>query len=179
MALHKEGSCFELKKRLWEKKGEQNRRCAEFVKIYSRNSDPESFGSCGGRELWGSIPSVPSLQCCNHRKGTIPFPQKLKQARTVSTGRETADKKNISKDKKSCVWVLSCVQLFAAPWTIAHKAPLSMILPSKSIGMGHRYFLLQRIYLSQGSTQVLCVSCTGRQILYHWATQKAQEELTL
>ena len=35
MAVHTEGSCFELKKRLWEKKGEQNRRCAEFVKIYS------------------------------------------------------------------------------------------------------------------------------------------------
>ena len=25
-----------------------------------------------------------------------------------------------------CVFVLSCVQLFSLPWTIAHQAPLSM-----------------------------------------------------
>ena len=25
-----------------------------------------------------------------------------------------------------CVWPLSCVQLFATPWTVAHQAPLSM-----------------------------------------------------
>ena len=36
------------------------------------------------------------------KKVLSPFPQKLKQARTVSIGRATADKKNISKDKKSC-----------------------------------------------------------------------------
>ena len=25
-----------------------------------------------------------------------------------------------------CMLVLSCVQLFVTPWTVAHKAPLSM-----------------------------------------------------
>ena len=25
-----------------------------------------------------------------------------------------------------CAWLLSCVRLFATPWTIAHQAPLSM-----------------------------------------------------
>ena len=25
-----------------------------------------------------------------------------------------------------CAWLLSCVQLFVTPWTVAHQAPLSM-----------------------------------------------------
>ena len=32
-------------------------------------------------------------------------------------------KKNVTH---MCVCVLSCVQLFAAPWTVAHQAPISM-----------------------------------------------------
>ena len=30
------------------------------------------------------------------------------------------------KSRSLCVCVLSCVQLFATPWTVAHQAPLSI-----------------------------------------------------
>ena len=70
-------------------------------------------------------------------------------------------------------WLLSHVWLFATPWTVALQAPLSMgILQAK---------ILERvaIFFSTGSsrfgewTHISCVSCTGRQILYHSATWEA------
>ena len=47
-------------------------------------------------------------------------------------------------------WVLSCVWLFATPWSVALQAPLSMGFPGKNTGVGC-HFLLQGIFLSQGS----------------------------
>ena len=44
----------------------------------------------------------------------------------------------------------SCVQLFAAPKTVAHQAHLSMDLPGKNTG-GGGHALLQGIFLTQGS----------------------------
>ena len=35
-----------------------------------------------------------------------------------------------------CAPLLSCVQLFVTPWTIAHQAPLSAGFPNKNTGMG-------------------------------------------
>ena len=69
-----------------------------------------------------------------------------------------------------CQW-LSCVQLFAIPWTVAHLAPLSMHFPGKNTGVGS-HFLLQRIFSTQGLNPGL-LHC--RQILYHWATREAQQ----
>ena len=46
------------------------------------------------------------------------------------------------------------------PWTVARQAPLSMEFSSENTGVGC-HSLLQGILLT-------CVSCTGRQILYHW-----------
>ena len=43
---------------------------------------------------------------------------------------------------------LSCVRLFASPWTVAYQAPLSMGFSSKSTGVGC-HFLLQGIFLTQ------------------------------
>ena len=45
--------------------------------------------------------------------------------------------------------LLSCVQLFANPWTIAYQAPPPMGFPSKNTGVGC-HFLLQDIFLTQG-----------------------------
>ena len=45
--------------------------------------------------------------------------------------------------------VLSRVWLFAAPWTIAHQAPLSMDFPGESTGVGC-HLLLRGIFLTQG-----------------------------
>ena len=50
-----------------------------------------------------------------------------------------------------CVCVLSCVQLFVTTWTVALQAPLSMGFPRwKYWKVGH-HFLLQEIFLTQGS----------------------------
>ena len=45
---------------------------------------------------------------------------------------------------------LSCVRLFATPWTVAHRAPLSMDFPGKNTGVDC-HFLLQGIFPTQGS----------------------------
>ena len=58
---------------------------------------------------------------------------------------------------------LSCVQLFATPWTVAYQAPLSMGFPGKGTGVGC-HFLLQGIFLTQGLNLGL-PHC--RQTLYH------------
>ena len=56
------GPIFWTQKKTPGKKRRRKREiCKEFVKAYSRKSDPESFGSCRGRELWGSIWSWPHL----------------------------------------------------------------------------------------------------------------------
>ena len=41
---------------------------------------------------------------------------------------------SISPARRKCV--LSCVQLFAAPWTIAHQAPLSVKFPRQECYSG-------------------------------------------
>ena len=56
--------------------------------------------------------------------------------------------------------MLSCVQLFAAPWTAACQAPLSMDSPGKNTGVDC-HILLQGILLTQGSNP--CLVC-----LLHW-----------
>ena len=66
--------------------------------------------------------------------------------------------------------VLSWVRLFAALWTAARQAPLSMRFSSKNIGVGC-HFLLQEIFLTQGWNPHLLCLLHCRQILYplsHW-----------
>ena len=75
----------------------------------------------------------------------------------------------------TCAQSLSCVRLFATPWTVACQPPLSTGfsrqeywsgLPCPSTGD-----------LPNPETQpVSRVSCTGRQVLYHWATWVAQSK---
>ena len=61
------------------------------------------------------------------------------------------------------VKLLSCVQLFETPWTVACQSLCSWDFPSKSTGVGC-HFLLQRIFLIQGSNLGLL---HRRRILYH------------
>ena len=61
-----------------------------------------------------------------------------------------------------CVCVRACAQLHPTPWTVACQAPLSMEFSRQS----ELSFLLQGIFPTQ-RTLVSCVSCIGRQILYH------------
>ena len=75
-----------------------------------------------------------------------------------------------------CAQSLSSVPHFAAPWTVALLAPLSM--GSSRI----RILDWGAISSSRGSswprdqTHVFCVFCIGRQILYHWATCSFSED---
>ena len=48
------------------------------------------------------------------------------------------------------VCMLSCIWLFATPWTVAHQAPLSMEFPRQEYWSGC-HFLLQGIFPKQGS----------------------------
>ena len=77
---------------------------------------------------------------------------------------------NIGGGIRMCM--LSCVWLFATPWTGAHQPPLSMGFPMAKI------LEWVAISFSRGSsrprdqTYISCVSCIGRQVLYHWTTWK-------
>ena len=65
--------------------------------------------------------------------------------------------------------VLSCLQLFTTPWTVAYQTPLSMDSAGKDTGM-KCHFLLQGIFPTQGSNLcLLClVSCVNKRIICHW-----------
>ena len=68
-----------------------------------------------------------------------------------------------------------CPTLFLTPQTVAHQAPLPMGFPSKKTGVGC-YFLLQGIFLTQGSNPSL-LYC--RRFLYYSAntTEKPHYKL--
>ena len=63
---------------------------------------------------------------------------------------------------------------FAIPWTVAHQAPLSMGFLSQEYYRVSSRFLLQGVFLTQGSNLHL-LHC--RQILYCWATREACDDL--
>ena len=67
-------------------------------------------------------------------------------------------------------WSLSCVRLFATLWALSHQAPLSMGFPRQEY-WSELPFPLQGDFPDLGiEFNISCVSCTGRPILYHWAT---------
>ena len=74
-----------------------------------------------------------------------------------------------------CIQSLSQVQLFVTIWTVAHQAPLSIgFFLGKNTGVGC-YFLLQAVFLTQGSNLHLLCLLHCRQILYplsQWGSLK-------
>ena len=66
-------------------------------------------------------------------------------------------------------WLLSCVQLSAAPQTVARQPPLSMGFSSKNTGVAC-HSLLQRVFPTQEST---LVSCFAGRFFNIWATGKS------
>ena len=73
----------------------------------------------------------------------------------------------------TCVHVcelISRIQLFMTPWTVAHQAPLLMGFPKQEYWSG---LLLQGLFLTQGSNPGL-LYC--RQILYCLSHQRSPEE---
>ena len=57
-------------------------------------------------------------------------------------------------------WWLSCVQLFATPWTIVHQPPLSMGFLRQDYWM-RCHFLLQGIFLTQRPNLLSLVLVSG------------------
>ena len=78
--------------------------------------------------------------------------------------------------KGSTGLVLSCCQvwLLATPWTVACQAPLSMDFSRQEYWSGLPFPLPVDLPDPGNQTWVSCVSCIGRQILYHWATWETQ-----
>ena len=68
-----------------------------------------------------------------------------------------------------CCLVAKLCLTFLRPYGLYLTRLLCPDFPGKNTGMGC-HFLLQDIFLTQGLN---CISCIGRQILYHWATREA------
>ena len=66
--------------------------------------------------------------------------------------------------------MLSCfshVRLFTTPWTVAHQAPLIHgDTPDRNTGVGC-HFLLQEIFLTQGSNPSLMPPESHSQLVFH------------
>ena len=62
--------------------------------------------------------------------------------------------------------VLTCVQLFVTAWTVAHWAPLSLEFSRQEYWSGLS-FPFPGISRSRDQNCISCISCIGRQILYH------------
>ena len=74
-----------------------------------------------------------------------------------------------------CAQLLSHVWLFGTPWTAARQAPLSMEFPRQEYWS--RLPLCARNLPNPGIEPITsCISCIGRQILYHWATWEAPND---
>ena len=69
--------------------------------------------------------------------------------------------------------VLSHVPLFCNPWTVVHEAPLFMGFSKQEYWSGSPFPALGDLP-DPGIKPLLCVSCTGRQFLYHCASWDAQ-----
>ena len=74
---------------------------------------------------------------------------------------------------KECVCARVCVSDSATLWTVAHQAPQSMAFSRQEYWSGLPFPSPGHLHNPGDWTHV---SCIGRQILYHWATQEAQEE---
>jgi len=69
-----------------------------------------------------------------------------------------------------CVWAFNCSTMyyFFSPMDCSPQGfSVHGIFPGKNTGVGC-HFLLQGIFLTQGLNPYLCVSCTGRRILYQY-----------
>ena len=72
-----------------------------------------------------------------------------------------------------CTCMLSHVQLFVTPCTVAHRAPLSMGFPRQEYWSG-LLFLIQGVFLTWGLNLHLLRLLHWRQILYHLNLQGSQ-----
>ena len=83
-----------------------------------------------------------------------------------------------SNFKSVSACLLNRVQLFAAPQTIVHQAPLSMRFSWQKYWSGWDAISFSKgISQSKDQNHIFCISCIARWILYHCATWEAQFQL--
>ena len=73
----------------------------------------------------------------------------------------------------ACARLLSCVRLFATLWTAAHHTPLSMGFSCWEHWSGLPFPTPGNLPDPRDETCISCISCIGRQILYHYAMWEA------
>ena len=73
-----------------------------------------------------------------------------------------------------CVFMLSHVQFFATPSTVAHQDPLSMRFSRQEYWSGLLLPFPGDLPDPGSNPSLLSFSCIGRWILYHWATWEVQ-----
>ena len=81
-----------------------------------------------------------------------------------------------------CVCAQSCyhVCVFVTPWTAAHQAPLSVEFSRQEYWSGLPFHFPGDLPDPEiAPTSLVSVSCAGRWILYHWATQEAPTGLPI
>ena len=72
-----------------------------------------------------------------------------------------------------CAWLLSLVWFFATPWTVTHQALLSMEFSRQEYWSRFSFPAPRDLPKPGDQTYVSCISCFGRQILYHCTTWEA------
>ena len=73
-----------------------------------------------------------------------------------------------------CVLSCSVMSNSATPWIVAHQAPLSMGFPRQEYWSGLLFPSPRESSWLRDQIHISCISCTGRQILYHRATWEAR-----
>ena len=103
------------------------------------------------------------LECAGERHAPLPPPQ-LHPVKFAASSRACGS-------LQSCHWCCSVTK--SCPTLYDPTEPTRLLCPwdspGKNTGVGC-HFLLQGIFLMQGSNHV---SCIGRQVLYHWTTWEA------
>ena len=130
---------------------------SEGVKVWGGPQGRRAGGSGGGCKGTGRFPPPPSPAVTSRRGDGGGF---RRHPWTVSLGPSEALTTLSSSFTALCVQVLSRVRLFATPWTVAHRAPLSTGFSRQEYWSGC-HFLLQGIFLTQRSK--LCLFQRPRQ----------------
>ena len=91
--------------------------------------------------------------------------------RSFTDRRFIAFKDEVSNLSMACA--LSVFRLFEIPRTIAHQAPLSTGFSRQEYWSGLPFPSPGESSQAEDRTSVSSISCTGRQILYHWVTREA------
>ena len=80
------------------------------------------------------------------------------------------------KSRDVCVCILSRVQLCVTLWTVTCRAPLSVRFSRQEYWNGLLFPTPGESSQPRDWTPISCISCIGRQILYHYATWKPSSQ---